>query len=94
MFSTSYVVLLGGWSLSRRRYSHVVSSGVRNGFSVVCAWRCFFQLVPYHEIVRVETLALHPEDKPEDTPQITGFGSGTEKSAPKPVDGRVPEFAT
>ncbi len=31
--------------------------------------------VPFDEIVRVEVFAVHPLEKPEDMPQITGFRS-------------------
>jgi len=33
----------------------------------------FVVSLPYDEIVRVEVFAVHPEEKPEDFPQITGF---------------------
>lgn len=33
----------------------------------------FVVTVPFEEIVRVEVFAVHPKDKPEDMPQITGF---------------------
>ena len=33
----------------------------------------FVVTVPFDEIVRVEVFAVHPGEKPEDLPQITGF---------------------
>jgi hypothetical protein len=33
----------------------------------------FVVSVPFDEIVRVEVFAVHPQEKPEDFPQITGF---------------------
>jgi hypothetical protein len=33
----------------------------------------FVVTVPFDEIVRVETFAVHPSEKPEDMPLITGF---------------------
>lgn len=35
----------------------------------------FVVSVPFDEIVRVEVFAVHPSEKPEDSPQITGFRS-------------------
>ncbi|MCB9849559.1 MAG: hypothetical protein H6817_02505 [Phycisphaerales bacterium] len=51
-----------------------------------CAFECepvdehykvgaFVVSVPFDEIVRVEVYAVHPSEKPEDSPQITGFRS-------------------
>lgn len=36
----------------------------------------FLVSVPFEEIVRVEVFAVHPSEKPEDVPVITGFRSG------------------
>lgn len=33
----------------------------------------FVVTVPFEEIVRVEVFAVHPSEKPEELPQITGF---------------------
>ena len=33
----------------------------------------FVVTVPFEEIVRVEVFAVHPSEKPDDMPQITGF---------------------
>ena len=41
----------------------------------------FVVTVPFDEIVRVEVFAVHPSEKPEDSPQITGF-----RGHPEPVD--------
>ncbi len=35
----------------------------------------FVVTVPFDEIVRVEVFAVHPDQKPDDLPQITGFRS-------------------
>lgn len=40
----------------------------------------FVVSVPFDEIVRVEVFAVHPAEKPEDSPQITGFRSRPEKT--------------
>ncbi len=42
----------------------------------------FVVSVPYDEIVRVECFAVHPTEKPEDMPQITGFRGRPDKRAP------------
>ena len=36
----------------------------------------FIVTVPFEELVRVEVYAVHPTEKPEDLPQITGFRVG------------------
>ncbi|MCH7591314.1 MAG: hypothetical protein IH989_00850 [Planctomycetes bacterium] len=38
----------------------------------------FIVTVPFDEIVRVEVFAVHPTEKPEDMPQITGFRAPAE----------------
>ncbi len=35
----------------------------------------FVVTVPFDEVVRVEVFAVHPSEKPEEAPQITGFRS-------------------
>ena len=40
----------------------------------------FVVSVPFEEIVRIEVFAVHPAEKPEDMPQITGFRSRPEGS--------------
>ncbi|MGB2987545.1 MAG: hypothetical protein WBE26_16900, partial [Phycisphaerae bacterium] len=40
----------------------------------------FVVTVPFEELVRVEVFAVHPGEKPDDLPQITGFRSFTEPS--------------
>lgn len=50
----------------------------------------FVVSVPFEEIVRVEVFAVHPSEKPEDVPQITGFRNHTEAMearmpSPKPA---------
>ena len=39
----------------------------------------FVVTVPFEEIVRVEVYAVHPTEKPEDLPQITGFRAPPEQ---------------
>lgn len=38
----------------------------------------FVVTVPFEEIVRVEVFAVHPAERPDDLPQITGFRGGPE----------------
>lgn len=45
----------------------------------------FVVTVPFEEIVRVEVFAVHPDEKPEDSPQITGFRSFAEHGDFKPL---------
>ena len=40
----------------------------------------FVVSVPFDEIVRVELFAVHPSEKPEDSPQITGFRSRPDRN--------------
>ena len=44
----------------------------------------FVVSVPFDEIVRVEAFAVHPSEKPEDSPQITGFRTAGESPEPPP----------
>jgi len=46
----------------------------------------FVVSVPFDEIVRIEVFAVHPSEKPEDFPQITGF-----RSHPDQLDYKYPE---
>lgn len=41
----------------------------------------FVVSVPFDEIVRVEVFAVHPKEKPDDVPQITGF-----RGRPEPAE--------
>ena len=43
----------------------------------------FVVTVPFDEIVRVEVFAVHPSEKPEDMPQITGFRAPPEPAEPR-----------
>ncbi len=43
----------------------------------------FVVTVPFEEIVRVEMFAVHPSEKPDDMPQITGFRHFQEGADPK-----------
>ncbi len=42
------------------------------------SWRvgAFIVAVPFEDIVRVEVFAIHPAEKPHETPHITGFRVG------------------
>jgi hypothetical protein len=42
----------------------------------------FVVSVPFDEIIRVEVFAVHPAEKPDDMPQITGFRSDPAAEAP------------
>ncbi|MGD2109844.1 MAG: hypothetical protein PVI86_10675 [Phycisphaerae bacterium] len=46
----------------------------------------FVVTVPFEEIVRVEAFAVHPTEKPEDLPQITGF-----RTFPEPPEHKHPD---
>lgn len=46
----------------------------------------FVVSIPFDEIVRVEVFAVHPSNKPEDFPQITGFRASPEMVDPKHAD--------
>jgi len=42
----------------------------------------FIVSLPFDEIIRAEVFAVHPSEKPEDVPLITGFRSSPGDSAP------------
>lgn len=44
--------------------------------------------LPFDEIIRVEVFAVHPSEKPEDVPLITGFRSSPGDSSPLREDQR------
>lgn len=46
----------------------------------------FVVSIPFDEIVRVEVFAVHPSEKPDDGPQITGFRSRPDRHAPPPQE--------
>ena len=48
----------------------------------------FVVTLPFDEIVRVEVFAVHPSEKPDDMPQITGFRSFAEPGDQKHTDGK------
>ena len=48
----------------------------------------FVVTVPFDELVRVEVYAVHPSQKPEDSPQITGFRAQPEGAEHRPSDGK------
>ena len=53
----------------------------------------FVVSVPFEEIVRVEVFAVHPLEKPEDMPQITGFRNRPRPGfieEPTPVEHGIP----
>ncbi len=49
----------------------------------------FLVAVPFEEIVRVEVYAVHPSEKPEDVPLITGFRSAPEGPVPREDGGEA-----
>ncbi len=48
----------------------------------------FIVSVPYDELIRVEVFAVHPSEKPEDVPLITGFRTGPNDPAATRDDAR------
>lgn len=50
----------------------------------------FVVSVPFDEIVRVEVFAVHPSERPEDMPLITGF-RGRPEGPDRPREGTLPE---
>lgn len=49
----------------------------------------FIVTVPFEELVRVEVYAVHPTEKPDDLPQITGFRVGPDDADDRPLrDGK------
>ena len=48
----------------------------------------FMVTVPFEEIGRVEVFAVHPNEKPDDLPQITGFRAGAEPGEFKHPEGK------
>ena len=44
------------------------------------AWKvgAFVAVVPFDDIVRVEVFAIHPSEKPQESPHITGFRTSSE----------------
>ncbi len=48
----------------------------------------FLVTVPFEEIVRVEVFAVHPSEKPDDLPQITGFRTHAEPPEIKQPDSK------
>jgi len=48
----------------------------------------FVVSVPYEEIARVEVFAVHPKEKPEDFPQITGFRNEPPERYPEAKPGK------
>ncbi len=49
----------------------------------------FVVAVPFEEIVRVEIYAVHPKEKPEDVPLITGFRTSPDSSASRDESGEA-----
>lgn len=48
----------------------------------------FIVSVPFEDVVRVEVYAVHPDEKPEDVPMITGFRSAPADVAAQPAPPR------
>jgi hypothetical protein len=51
----------------------------------------FVVTVPFDELVRVEVYAVHPSEKPENSPQITGFRASSEGGESRMFDGQPPK---
>lgn len=51
----------------------------------------FVVTVPFDEIARVEVFAVHPSEKPDDLPQITGFRHPPESADHKYTEPRSPK---
>lgn len=51
----------------------------------------FVVTVPFEEIARVEVFAVHPSEKPEELPQITGFRHQGDPPEHKHGDGKPPK---
>jgi len=49
----------------------------------------FVVAVPFEDLVRVEVFAVHPSEKPEDVPLITGFRSGPESPVSREEPGEA-----
>lgn len=49
----------------------------------------FVVAVPFDDIVRIEVFAVHPTEKPEDVPLITGFRSGPDSLGPREEPGEL-----
>lgn len=54
----------------------------------------FMVTVPFEEIGRVEVFAVHPREKPDDLPQITGFRAGAEPGEYKHGEAKPPKMPT
>ncbi len=50
----------------------------------------FIVSVPYEELIRVEVFAVHPSEKPEDVPLITGFRTSPSDATSHRDDAREP----
>lgn len=50
----------------------------------------FIVTIPFDEIVRVEVFAVHPSEKPENLPQITGFRGPPEMAEHQPKPAKPP----
>ena len=50
----------------------------------------FIVSVPYDELIRVEVFAVHPSEKPEDVPLITGFRTSPNDPSSGRDEGREP----
>jgi hypothetical protein len=48
----------------------------------------FIVSVPFEDVVRVEVYAVHPDEKPEDVPMITGFRNSPTDAVGQPAPAR------
>lgn len=84
------IYLRDGFSYEVKRISEVASKS-HLVFECVAAddhykVGVFVVTVPFDEIVRVEVYAVHPDEKPEDSPQITGFRAHGDPGEYKPLE--------
>ncbi len=86
----------------RDGFSYEMKELVELGSTSMLAFECepvdehykvgsFVVTLTFEEIVRVEVFAVHPTEKPEDTPLITGFRSGVPQGSPLPPREEYPD---
>ncbi|HUW81539.1 MAG TPA: hypothetical protein VMZ31_01935 [Phycisphaerae bacterium] len=70
--------------------AEMVELGPRSYLTVECvpgddAYRVgtFVVAIPFEDIVRVEVFAVHPTEKPSDSPHITGFRAAPDSPPPR-----------
>ena len=87
------VYLRDGFSYEMKRLIDMKSTGYLSFECVAAdqAYRAgaFVVSVPYEEVCRVETFAVHPSERPDETPTIRGFGGSRAPTAARGEE-RVP----